>query len=51
MKSEVVQHFHLGSKDKSLPLMKIKFYKTSDLQLIYCQGASNINVRDLGRHR
>jgi mRNA interferase YafO len=41
VKSEDVQHIHLGSEDKPLPLNKIQFHKTSDIHLVYCQGASS----------
>ena len=34
--AEEVQHIHLGSEDKPLPLKKIQFYKTSDIHLVYC---------------
>lgn len=41
--AEEVQHIHLGSEDKPLPLKKVQFYKTSDIHLVYCQGASDGN--------
>jgi mRNA interferase YafO len=41
--AEEVQHIHLGSEDKPLPLKKVQFYKTSDIHLVYCQGASDEN--------
>lgn len=41
VKSEEVQHIHLGSEDNPLPLNKIQFHRTSDIHLVYCQGASN----------
>jgi len=41
--AEKVQHIHLGSEDKALPLKKIQFYQTSDIHLVYCQGALNEN--------
>ena len=41
VKSEEVQHIHLGNEDKPLPLKKIQFHRTSDIHLIYCQGASS----------
>jgi len=41
--AEEVQHIHLGSEDKPLPLKKIQFYQTSDIHLVYCQGALNEN--------
>ncbi len=40
---EEIQHIHLGSKDKPLPLKKIQFYQTSDIHLVYCQGALDEN--------
>lgn len=39
--AEDVRHIHLGSEDKPLPLKKIQFYRTSDIHLVYCQGATN----------
>ncbi|WP_042145899.1 MULTISPECIES: type II toxin-antitoxin system YafO family toxin [unclassified Pseudoalteromonas] len=41
--AEEVQHIQLGSEDKPLPLKKVQFYKTSDIHLVYCQGASDEN--------
>ena len=41
--AEEIQHIHLGSEDKPLPLKKIQFYQTSDIHLIYCQGAIDDN--------
>jgi len=41
--AEQIQHIHLGSEDKPLPLKKIQFYQTSDIHLVYCQGALNEN--------
>ncbi|GHB73189.1 mRNA interferase YafO [Psychrosphaera saromensis] len=41
VKSEDVQHIHLGSDDNPLPLHKIQFHRTSDIHLVYCQGASS----------
>lgn len=41
VKSEKVQHIHLGNEDNPLPLKKIQFHRTSDIHLIYCQGASS----------
>ena len=41
--AEKVHHIHLGSEDKPLPLKKIQFYQTSDIHLVYCQGALNEN--------
>ena len=41
--AEEVQHIHLGSEDKPLPIKKIQFYRTSDIHLVYCQGALNVN--------
>jgi len=41
--TEEVQHIHLGSEDKPLPVRKIQFYQTSDIHLVYCQGALNEN--------
>lgn len=41
--AEEVQHIHLGSEDKPLPLKKIQFYQTSDVHLVYCQGALDEN--------
>jgi mRNA interferase YafO len=43
VKSEHVQHIHLGSNEKPLPLNKIQFHRTSDAHLVYCQGASSDN--------
>jgi len=40
---EEIQHIHLGSEDKPLPLTKIQFYQTSDHHLIYCQGVMDDN--------
>lgn len=39
--AEEVQHIHLGSEDNSLPINKIQYYQTSDIHLVYCQGALN----------
>ena len=33
----------MGREDKPLPLKKIQFYQTSDVHLVYCQGALNDN--------
>ena len=41
--AEEVQHIHLGSEDKPLSINKIQFYQTSDVHLVYCQGALNEN--------
>lgn len=41
--AEQIQHIHLGSIDKPLPLNKIQFYQTSDTHLVYCQGVLNEN--------
>ncbi|SFD69997.1 type II toxin-antitoxin system YafO family toxin [Pseudoalteromonas denitrificans] len=41
--AEKVQHIHLGSEDKPLPLKKVQFYQTSDIHLVYCQGSSDEN--------
>lgn len=41
--AEKIQHIHLGSEDKPLPLKKIQFYQTSDVHLVYCQGVLNDN--------
>lgn len=41
--TEEIQHIHLGSEDKPLPLRKIQFYRTSDIHLVYCQSALNEN--------
>ena len=41
--AEEIRHIHLGSEDKPLPLRKIQFYQTSDMHLVYCQGALNDN--------
>jgi len=41
--AEEVQHIHLGSEDKPFPLKKIQFYQTSDVHLVYCQGALDEN--------
>lgn len=41
--TEDIRHIHLGSEDKPLPLRKIQFYQTSDIHLVYCQGALNEN--------
>lgn len=41
--AEEVRHIHLGSEDKPLPLRKIQFYQTSDIHLVYCQGALDEN--------
>lgn len=37
--AEEVQHIHIGSEDKPLPIKKIQFHRTSDIHLVYCQGA------------
>ena len=39
--AEEVQHIHLGSEDNPLLINKIQFYQTSDIHLVYCQGALN----------
>lgn len=41
--TEEVRHIHLGSEDKPLPLKKAQFYQTSDIHLVYCQGALDEN--------
>tara|TARA_R110001583_G_scaffold3468_1_gene22092 strand:+ start:3115 stop:3513 length:399 start_codon:yes stop_codon:yes gene_type:complete len=41
--AEEIQHIHLGSKDKPLSVRKIQFYQTSDIHLVYCQGALDEN--------
>jgi len=41
VKSEEVQHIHFGSEEQPFPLNKIQFYRTSDVHLVYCKGASN----------
>ena len=41
--TEEVQHIHLGSEDKPLPVKKIQFHRTSDIHLVYCQGALDDN--------
>lgn len=41
--AEEVQHIHLGSEHKPLPLRKIQFHQTSDIHLVYCQGSLNDN--------
>ena len=41
--AEEVQHIHLGSEEKPLPVKKIQFYQTSDIHLVYCQGALDEN--------
>ena len=41
--TEEVQHIHLGSEDKSLPIKRIQFHRTSDIHLVYCQGALDVN--------
>lgn len=41
VKSEEVQHIHLGSEDTPLALNKIQFHRTSDIHLVYCQGTSS----------
>ena len=41
--TEEVQHIHLGSEDKPLPLRKLQFYQTSDIHLVYCQGSLDDN--------
>jgi mRNA interferase YafO len=38
---EKVQHIHLGSEDKPLNLKTLQFHRTSDIHLVYCQGALN----------
>ncbi len=43
VKMEEVKHIHLGSEGKPLPINKIQFYRTSDIHLVYCQGALNDN--------
>jgi len=37
--AEEVQHIHLGNEDRPSPLHKVQFYQTSDIHLVYCQGA------------
>lgn len=37
--AEEIQHLHLGSDDEPLPLRNIQFHRTSDVHLVYCQGA------------
>jgi len=39
--AERVNHIHLGSIGNPLPSNVIQFYKTSDIHLVYCQGAIN----------
>jgi mRNA interferase YafO len=39
--AEELQHLHLGSEDEPLPLRNIQFHRTSDVHLVYCQGAMN----------
>jgi mRNA interferase YafO len=41
VKSEEVQHIHLGSEDNPLALNKIQFHRTSDIHLVYCQVTSS----------
>jgi len=41
--AEQIQHIHLGNEDKPLSLTKILFHRTSDIHLVYCQGALNEN--------
>ncbi len=43
MLTEEIQHIHLGSEDKPLPLRKLQFYQTSDIHLVYCQGSLDEN--------
>lgn len=39
VQTEQVQHIHLGSEDKPLPLKKVHFHRTSDTHLVYCPAA------------
>ncbi|REL28020.1 type II toxin-antitoxin system YafO family toxin [Thalassotalea euphylliae] len=41
--AEEVQHIHLGNQDNPLPLNKIQYHRTSDVHLVYCQGALDGN--------
>lgn len=41
--AEEIQHIHLGSKNKPLPIKKIQFHQTSDIHFVYCQGVLNDN--------
>lgn len=41
VKSEELQHIHLGSEDTPFALNKIQFHRTSDIHLVYCQGISS----------
>jgi mRNA interferase YafO len=41
--TEAVQHIHLGNEENPLAINKIQFYQTSDIHLVYCQGALDEN--------
>lgn len=41
--AEMIKHIHLGNIDNPFPLNVTQFYKTSNIHLVYCQGAINNN--------
>lgn len=44
LKTEQVQHIHLGSDDKPLPFNRIQFKQTSDVHLVYCPSFNNDEI-------
>ena len=40
---EELRHIHLLDPSAPWPIKKIQFHKTSDIHLVYCQGAINSN--------
>jgi mRNA interferase YafO len=44
LKTEQVQHIHLGSEDKPLPFNRIQFHQTSDVHLVYCPSFNNDDI-------
>lgn len=42
--AEDIRHIHLCSEDEPFSLKKIQFHRTSDVHLVYCQGATDQNA-------
>ena len=43
VRGEKIHHLHLGSDDAPLPVRNIQYHRTSDIHLVYCQGAIQEN--------